>query len=559
MGGKDAGVVEFLGRWWPSNAGFVQRHRPDGLLSRFGSNSHQPFRTLYSLGFREPGFVDFSFQTTGNRPESSGHHRLGPLPQPVLTSMTGVGTMRFRKDLGRPGLIRALAECFGRIDDPVDGRRFSLADHLMSAFAMFSLKYPSLLQFDRDSRRDAIVRGNLRTLFGIAAAPCDSAMRKRLDTVDPRQLRPAFRTLFARLQRGRVLEDYTVFDGHYLISIDGTGYFSSKSVHCDHCCVARRSDGSRTYSHSMLAAVVCHPERREVFPLAPEPIARTDGDTKNDCERNAAARFIDDLRREHPHLKAIVLQDGLASNGPHIARLRRHGLRFILGAKPGDHALLFASLDASPDTRTARFTDADGTRHDFRYLNGAPVNASHPDIRVNVIEYRETVIKRTYIAKHHRGPDDPTHRVEEKQRRFSWVTDLPVDSDSLMPVMRAARSRWRIENETFNTLKNQGYRFEHSFGHGKRHLTTVLAMTMMLAFLTDQIEAASCRVFAAALEARGRLRYLRERTRSYFHDFPVPDWRTLYAALTHGHAPVALNVAGPSGRSPPRRGAPGRA
>ena len=99
--------------------------------------------------------------------------------------------MRFRKDLGRPGLIGALAECFGAVDDPVDGRRFSLGDHLMAAFAMFPLKYPSLLQSGRDSRRDAIVRGNLRTLFGIAAAPCDSAMRKRLDAVDPRQLRPA--------------------------------------------------------------------------------------------------------------------------------------------------------------------------------------------------------------------------------------------------------------------------------------------------------------------------------------------------------------------------------
>ena len=110
-----------------------------------------------------------------------------------------------------------------------------------------------------------------------------------------------------------------------------------------------------------------------------------------------------------------------------------------------------------------------------------------------------------------------------------------------------------------DTLKNQGYRFEHNFGHGKRHLTTVLAMTMMLAFLTARIEAASCRVFAAALEARGRLKYLRERTRSYFLDFPVPDWRTLYAALTHGHAAAALTVAGPSGRSPPRGGAPGRA
>ena len=43
------------------------------------------------------------------------------------------------------------------------------------------------------------------------------------------------------------------------------------------------------------------------------------------------------------------------------------------------------------------------------------------------------------------------------------------------------------------------------------------------------------------------------------HDLPIPDWRTLHPALTHGHAPVALNVAGPSGRSPPRGGAPGRA
>ncbi len=295
-----------------------------------------------------------------------------------------------------------------------------------------------------------------------------------------------------------MLEDQPVFDGHYLIPVDGTGYFSSRSVHCDHCRVANHSDGSKGHSHSMLAAVVCHPDRREVLPLAPEPIARTDGDRRNGCERNAAARFIDDLRREHPHLKAIVLQDGLASNGPHIARLRRHGLRFILGAKPGDHALLFASPAASPDTRAARFTDADGTLHELRYLNGAPVNASHPDIRASVIECRETVIKRKCIAKHHRGPDDPTHRVEEKRKRFPWVTDLPVDGDSLMPVMRAARSRWRTGNGTFNTLKNQGYRSGHSFGHGKRHLTTVPAMTMTLAFLTARTGAASCRVFAAA-------------------------------------------------------------
>ncbi len=85
--------------------------------------------------------------------------------------------------------------------------------------------------------------------------------------------------------------------------------------------------------------MVRHPERREAPPLAPEPVARTGGDRRNGCGRNAAARSVDDLRRERPHLRAIVPQDGPASNGPHIARLRRHGLRSVPGAKPGGHAL----------------------------------------------------------------------------------------------------------------------------------------------------------------------------------------------------------------------------
>jgi len=52
--------------------------------------------------------------------------------------------------------------------------------------------------------------------------------------------------------------------------------------------------------------------------------------------------------------------------------------------------------------------------------------------------------------------------------------------------MRAGRARWKIENEAFNTLKNQGYQFEHNFGHGQQQLSVVLALLMMLAFLVDQ-------------------------------------------------------------------------
>ena len=224
-----------------------------------------------------------------------------------------------RKALSAPGLLRVVRGCFDEVEDPVSARRrFSLSDCLMSGLAVFGLKYPSLLQFDRDARTDETVRANLSSLYAIERAPCDTALRERLDEVDPRALRGVFKRVFAALQRGKGLEGFTCLGGHYLLSVDGTGYFSSSRVHCKHCCEKRHKDGRITYYHQMLGAVLVHPEQREVFPLAPEPIVKGDGATKNDCERNAAKRLLRDVRREHPHLKLIVVEDGLASNGPHI-------------------------------------------------------------------------------------------------------------------------------------------------------------------------------------------------------------------------------------------------
>ena len=215
----------------------------------------------------------------------------------------------FRKALSAPGLLRVVRRCFDKLDDPVSGRKFSLSECLMSGLAVFGLKYPSLLRFDRDARTDSTVRANLKTLYGVERAPCDTALRERLDEVDPRELRGVFKRVFAQLQRGKGLEGFTWLDGHYLLSVDGTGYFTSSSVHCAHCCEKHHKDGHVTYYHQMLGAVVVHPEQREVFPLAPEPIVKGDGATKNDCERNAAKRLLEDVRREHPHLKLIVVED----------------------------------------------------------------------------------------------------------------------------------------------------------------------------------------------------------------------------------------------------------
>lgn len=415
-----------------------------------------------------------------------------------------------RKQLSIPELLGIARRCFATIPD-TSGCGIPLVDHLMSGLALFVLKYPSLLQFDKDQRRGT-VHSNLLSLFGIKRAPCDTHFRERLDKVDPRQLRDLFKCLFSALQRGKVLEGFSYMDGHYLLSLDGTGYFSSPTIHCAQCCEKHHKNGTVTYYHQMLGAVLVHPDHKEVFPLAPEPILKQDGAKKNDCERNAAKRLLEDLRREHPHLKLIVVEDALASNAPHIRQLKALDLRFILGAKPDDHKFLFEWVNTAPATAEYTITDERGVLHRFRYLNVVPLNDANFDLEVNFFEYWGTTPK-------------------GKVTHFSWVTDLPVTPDNLMTLMRGGRARWKIENETFNTLKNQGYHFEHNFGHGKNNLSTVLMYLMMLAFLIDQIQQHCCRLFqAAVIAAQGKSRFWRL-LRSTFDICLIPDWETLYRWL----------------------------
>ena len=77
---------------------------------------------------------------------------------------------RFRKHLSAPGLLKLVRSCFDDIQDCLSARDFSLSDCLMSALAVFGLKYPSLLQFDR-GREDEVVRANLKSLYGVEQAP----------------------------------------------------------------------------------------------------------------------------------------------------------------------------------------------------------------------------------------------------------------------------------------------------------------------------------------------------------------------------------------------------
>ncbi len=182
-----------------------------------------------------------------------------------------------RKHLSADALFGLLRNHFATIPDHrSNDAGISLTDALMSGFAMFSLKCPSLLDFDKQR-----AEGNLTTIYGIERVPCDSYMREMLDPLAPESLRPLCKAVFRPLQRGKALEELVFFQGYYLLALDGTGYFSSKTIHCQSCLAKHHRDGSIPYAHQMLGAALIHPDRRAVIPLRPEPIIKFDDAKKN--------------------------------------------------------------------------------------------------------------------------------------------------------------------------------------------------------------------------------------------------------------------------------------
>jgi hypothetical protein len=285
-----------------------------------------------------------------------------------------------RTTLSASGMLSAVKEIFDKIPDSCVARsNITLTDCLMSGLAIFSLKFPSLLQFEH-AKEEIRIKQNLKNLYQINQAPSDTYLRDRLDLIDPFMLRQPFKKMFSLLQRGNALEQFSYIDGHYQLSLDGTGYFHSHTVHCESCCMKQYSNGTFGYYHSMLCAALVNPNYKEVIPFAPEPIIQQDGNTKNDCEQNASKRMLEHIRREHPHLKLIIIEDALSASGPHIQLLKKHRMSFIIGCK-NNHDYLFKYRQ---DLVTKHeILSEEGTRHLFQFANQIPLNSSHPDIKIN--------------------------------------------------------------------------------------------------------------------------------------------------------------------------------
>ena len=378
------------------------------------------------------------------------------------------------------GLLRGLFESVA--DKRASNTVHKLSDILMSGFAMFSLKYLSVLEFEQQT---VVERENLRNVYGIEKICSDVQMRRVLDNHDPDFIRKEYAKRFKALQNTGLLEDYTYKIGsssYLLVSCDGVQHFSSKSLHCSCCLEKKHQDGSKTYHHNMLCAALVHPEKREVFLLNTEPMIQQDGVEKNDCERNAAKRLQQNMKSDYAcydnQYHFLFVEDALYANAAHIETLQSNGYAYILNVKPDSHKTLFAQV-AGKRTRKQLQTHSFkqyGITYHFEWVNNLLLCNAHPNLRVNFLYCRQT-------------------DKNGKTTTFTWITNISINQNRLWAFMKAARARWKIENETFNTLKNLGYHFEHNYGHGDDHLSTMFAYLMMIAFYIDQFIQACSRTF----------------------------------------------------------------
>lgn len=328
-----------------------------------------------------------------------------------------------------------------------DEAPIGLSNALMSGFAVCHLKMPSLLQYEHERRA-----GNLHGLYGITRTPSDTRMREMLDEVDPDELRGAFVDIFESIRTKGHLAPFRVLGDRYAVSVDGTEYSTSDSVHGERCLTRCHKDGGVTYHHQMRAASVVKPGVSTVIPLAPEPTCRGDGATKNDCEYVAFGRFLKKFRQDHPKRKMVLLLDSLHARAPTIRDITAWtNQSYLMTAKEGDHPYLFNSIAQLGYEKTFEWTDEKEVRFQCGYVNNRGLNESNQDVRVNFVEF-------------------VMQSPGKKQVRFCCITNIPITEENYREIVALGRARWKIENETFNTLKNQGYHYEHNYGHGNNYL-----------------------------------------------------------------------------------------
>jgi len=395
-----------------------------------------------------------------------------------------------------------------------------MSDIGLAAFSVFFMQSPSFLAHQK-ALEDLRGRSNANTLFGMTKIPSDNHIRQMLDGVPPDHFDALFAEIVRDLETGGGLASLRRLGGRVLIALDGSEHFCSRKISCPHCSTRKRSDGEIEYFHSFVGATLVAPGHTTVLPLPPEFVRPQDGAKKQDCEPNAARRWLSRVGRDYAWLKPIYMGDDLYGHQPMCADVLAAGGSFIFGCKPSSHKTLIEYLTGVNLDGFSETTGVGSAKriHRYRWMEDVPLRDGKDALKVNWLEIE--------ISK-------PNGKVTY---RNSFVTDLPITKQSAVEIAACGRARWKIENETFNVLKNNGYNLEHNFGHGKDTLASLLVTLNLLAFAMhnacDLVEGS----WQEGRQKVGTKMRLFEHIRTVTAYFVFPSWGSLLRTIRTGRPP----------------------
>jgi hypothetical protein len=194
---------------------------------------------------------------------------------------------------------------------------------------------------------------------------------------------------------------------------------------------------------------------------------------------------------------------------------------FLFVCKPSSHQTIEDYLTGIEPPTLTRKVKRGRERFDYRYrwLTDVPLRGDADAMTVNwfMIEIVTAAGAVTY--------------------RNSFITDLEVGADTVADLAACGRARWKIENESFNVLKNNGYNLEHNFGHGKANLSAVFVSLNLLAFAFHTVCDLADDLWRRAMEKMGTRGRFFENLRSITTFLIFPTWDDLLATLAFARPP----------------------
>ena len=381
------------------------------------------------------------------------------------------------KNLSLKSLISGFKESFIYNNDErrQNSVNYTVMDTALSVLACMFYKSSSVLKYRRMLKLK-FYQNNLETQFGVQNIPSDNQIRTIVGDVESEAFAPVFKNYLNKLQRSNHLKKFT-FQNKYLVAIDATQYYCSEVINCSECLTQTKRNGKILYSHKALQPIICHPDQKQILPMMPEAIKNSDGTEKQDCEINAAKRMLPKLRAQHPRMPFIWLADSLYATAPFIKSITDKKEEYIFRIKKGDHKSLYEHIETAEyqsfKTSVLKTTIA------YRWYENIPLN--------NSTNITVTVLKAFVIT---------TDKNGNKKSTIAgvWATNLDVNNETVVSITKAARARWRIENQCFNALKNHGYELTHNWGHVNGEAFNFYIF-IMIAFYMHQIFEMTDRLF----------------------------------------------------------------